>query len=870
MGREEKHLMDNSFMCREEKRLQLSCFTLEHFYEPVAWLNNRSEFIYVNQAACDLLGYTKDEFLSLTAFDISSDYTPEIWDKRWKDIKENKKSRLEVDFNTKTGENIPVSISSTYMNYEGKEYICSFAVNISERKKAEKDLRLAFFSLENCYDPVFWIKSNGQMFYTNKAACNLLGYTEEELLSMSVPDVNPNFTFQSWNEHWEEIKSKKAFFSESTLCTKSGETLPVEITASYLTYEEEEYHCTFIRDISERKKHEKALSQEVNWRRSLMDGSRDGIVALDMEGRVFEANPAYAQMLGYTRKELQNIHIWDVDKNFSRDELLSFINSSTNKGKLIEVKQCRKDGTVIDVEINPGFIEFDDRKLDLCICRDITQRKKAEQEFKLASLSLENSSDAIFWKEKDGKLCYVNKSACELLDYSKEELLSMSVSDICPDATKEAWGEYWKKLKRDTIFHEELELRTRNGKICPVEVTANYMNYEGKEFEFASMRDLTERKKYEKALVDEIKGRRNLMEQSKEGIVILYEDGSVFESNQSYARMLGYSIEEMQTMGVWDWDVVYSKDQLLKMQENLDSKGIFLETKQRRKDGTIIDVEINANAVEFADRKLSLCICRDITERKKSENAMIEAKITAEAASRAKDEFLSTMSHELRTPLNSILGFSDILQNESFGEINDLQEEYLSYISKSGKHLLNIINNILDLAKAEAGKMKLNYETVYLSELLDEIRITLEPLATKKNIDLNVIAEMPIDTIKADKTKFKEIFYNLVSNAIKFTPENGLVEINITTSGELLHISVKDTGIGIAKEYMDKLFQPFRQLNSYQNHEYEGTGLGLAITKKFVEMHGGNIVVISKPGEGSNFIFSIPIEAKYENINDDK
>jgi signal transduction histidine kinase len=249
---------------------------------------------------------------------------------------------------------------------------------------------------------------------------------------------------------------------------------------------------------------------------------------------------------------------------------------------------------------------------------------------------------------------------------------------------------------------------------------------------------------------------------------------------------------------------------------------------------------------------------------------MIEAKITAEAASRAKDEFLSTMSHELRTPLNSILGFSDILQNESFGEINDLQEEYLSYISKSGKHLLNIINNILDLAKAEAGKMKLNYETVYLSELLDEIRITLEPLATKKNIDLNVIAEMPIDTIKADKTKFKEIFYNLVSNAIKFTPENGLVEIDITTSGELLHISVKDTGIGIAKEYMDKLFQPFRQLNSYQNHEYEGTGLGLAITKKFVEMHGGNIVVISKPGEGSNFIFSIPIEAKYENINDDK
>ncbi|KGK98878.1 histidine kinase [Methanococcoides methylutens] len=250
----------------------------------------------------------------------------------------------------------------------------------------------------------------------------------------------------------------------------------------------------------------------------------------------------------------------------------------------------------------------------------------------------------------------------------------------------------------------------------------------------------------------------------------------------------------------------------------------------------------------------------DITERKNAEDQIINAKIAAEASNQTKSKFLANMSHELRTPLNSIIGFSDILLENIAGPINEKQEKYIYNVLNSGKHLLNLINDILDLSKVEAGKMDIHYEVFYVREIVTNVVTIIKPLAQKKAIKLAINIEEGISTINADKTKFKQILYNLLSNAIKFTDEKGEVHLIVTCVDNQLKISVTDTGIGIAQENIEKIFQPFKQIESDNSRNYQGTGLGLVLVKTFVELHGGNIEVKSKKEAGSTFTFTIPID----------
>jgi len=238
---------------------------------------------------------------------------------------------------------------------------------------------------------------------------------------------------------------------------------------------------------------------------------------------------------------------------------------------------------------------------------------------------------------------------------------------------------------------------------------------------------------------------------------------------------------------------------------------------------------------------------------------LAKAKEAAESAARHKSAFLATMSHELRTPLNSIIGFSGVLEQELAGPLNDEQKKQLGMISDSAEHLLALINDVLDISKIEAGQLKVEAGPVEVRTVIEKAVRTVTPLAEGKNLALELEIDPEAGLVIADSRRVEQVLLNLLSNAIKFT-DKGTVRVRCTAEGAMVRISVTDTGIGIQKEYLERLFKPFTQIETGLSRKYEGTGLGLSISRRLVVLMGGEIMVESEPGRGSTFSFTLPRE----------
>ena len=360
---------------------------------------------------------------------------------------------------------------------------------------------------------------------------------------------------------------------------------------------------------------------------------------------------------------------------------------------------------------------------------------------------------------------------------------------------------------------------------------------------------------------------RTLFEQSPDGVLILDPETVLpIMFNDAARKQLGYLSDEFSQMHIWEYEARGTPEETKKHIGRILEEGwADFETQHRTKTGEIRDVMVTFNKIELAGRIVFNVIYRDITERKQSEKLRLE-KERLEYASTAKSEFLASMSHELRTPLNAILGFSELMKQGIAGKLNEKQEHYIENILSSGKFLLNLINDILDLSKVEAGKIELVFERISLPLILEETTSLIKERAARRKVNIKKELSPELEFIEVDKQRFKQVLFNLLDNAIKFSkPEGGIVTITVKKAGNNVEISVTDSGIGIRPEDINKLFQRFQQINPEISGKYGGTGLGLAICKQIVELHGGRIWADSKYGEGSMFTFILPLKRNQVN-----
>jgi PAS domain S-box-containing protein len=508
----------------------------------------------------------------------------------------------------------------------------------------------------------------------------------------------------------------------------------------------------------------------------------------------------------------------------------------------------------------------------LGVVQDITARKQAEFEMqRLADRNralMESAHDAILITNRHGILIDVSHHAEEITGYSRDVLIGMHVSELHPAHEYARVAETFRNIM--TIRHTlvEIELKRPDGYLIPVEISATLFQREEGDYILGVVRDMTEHKKTELTIRQYGERFRDLIETSADWVWEVNFDGYYTYASPRVFDLLGYTPEEI--IGKTPFDLMPTDEAERVRAEFLPLRKSHLPlsnlvNRNTHKDGRIVILETSGTPIIDIDG--NFCgyrgIDRNVTERFEHLDALISAKEEAERANQAKSEFLSRMSHELRTPLNAILGFTQLLDLGK--NLNVSQQENIHHILRAGRHLLDLINEVLDLARIESGQFHLAIEPVKVAAVIDDCLALIRPLAEKKGITvINEPLTNPIN-IETDRLRLKQVLVNLLSNAIKYNRPAGQVTLRQELHGERWRATVIDTGTGIPPERTGELFQPFNRL-VVEDSEVEGSGIGLVICRRLADAMHGTLDFTSTVGVGSEFWVELPITSDSEKV----
>ncbi|MBF0369896.1 MAG: PAS domain S-box protein [Magnetococcales bacterium] len=617
----------------------------------------------------------------------------------------------------------------------------------------------------------------------------------------------------------------------------------------------------------------RALFESEQRFRGLVETLNDWIWEIDREGCYTYVSPKVEALLGYPPEELIGTRpqaLWEPSSIPGIEALLRRHYQEQTPFADLEVPTLKRDGTLIFVEVNgQPIIDSEGEFFGFRgVVRDITSRRAAEEalrdsEERFHQFMLHTPLVA-FIKDDRGRMVYANAAWEKLTGRQRSGWEGRTSYDFYPGEIADSLAADDREVLlsgQHRVFQESVP---RGDKISHwLSHKFGFRNSRGEHFLGGVAFDITERTRMEAELRENEATFRAIFDQGGMGIAMGDLNGRLLQVNAAFARILGYTPQELDG---YCWQHISHpdglKDNIRFYQEVLAGERASFELEKRyfRKGGGTVWAHLTVTPVLSTNGQVAFVIgmIQDITQRKRMETDLEQAKSRAESANRAKSEFLAAMSHDLRTPLNAIIGLGDVLRES---HLDKVQRSYLDIVINAGDTLLVLINDILDLSKIEAGQMQLEEQPFDLGALLEEVVSVLRVNADSKEIALHCQSEgeKPI-WVKGDSQRLRQILYNLLGNAIKFT-QKGSVELKaVPLDSQKMHFEVRDTGIGIAPERLEKVFEPFQQAEgSRTTSRFGGTGLGLSICRKLVTLMGGEIGVQSVVDEGSVFSFTVEL-----------
>ena len=874
-----------------------------------------------NRSACDFSGYTREELLGMNIADFSVPSGPGPTEEHVKQLMSGKPALFEQYIRCKDGSYKVAEVHNQIIDYKGQKAIMAIVRDISQRKAEQEELQmhLQFEQIVSKASSRFVNVPDDQIDHciaeTLKEVSKFIGARRGAMYLISDQGKSLSISHEwchdpslSQKDIVQQLSTETFSYSATKLrnlenvIINAPEDLPEDASGERKWFDTYGFNaCFYVPIISEENlvgtlgftgeplQNRQWPSQHGNLLRYIavilynaisrkelyhkqrrtqftLDQYSDCVYWLDPEMRVVDVNPSASRMLGYSREELLSMHVWEFDPGFTVTDKVQFWEKIKKKGNTtMESRHQKKNGEEIPVEISGSYIDFEGTEFVVAFVRDITERKTAEkaildsqQEYKKI---FENVADIFYEASLDGKLLNVTPSVERITKYRREDLIGqpMVIFYYDPDIR----GPLLKELhKKGHIRDFELDVRDMDGTPVPCSLSTRLICDENGQPEriVGSLTDLRHRKKAE----TQIRQLSTALEQSPVSVIISDVDTRIIYVNNTFVRFSGMKPEEV--IGTTPDEITRGQLPVGNYQDLWDTvkageiwKG---EMEYAMKDGRKVWLSITVSPIfdEYGQVSNFVGILEEITDRKIYEADLKRAKEEAEKSDRLKSAFLANMSHEIRTPMNAILGFSALLKEEEMDA--EQSDYYIDIINSKGKDLMRIISDIIDISRIEAGDLLVRLEPLEISKFMRDIYEEYKEdtqIKTRPNLQLRLNIPEPARqiTVDTDPARLKQVFVNLIHNAIKFTPD-GYIEIGFELlPGHLIRFFVRDTGIGIPSEKQKLIFERFRQIDESHTREFGGTGLGLAICKNLVEKMGSELQVRSSEGQGSDFQFTL-------------